>query len=47
MSTDIIVSYDGTHNDDIAKLMAGFYLTLRGTAIMYYGEEIDNHALRR
>ena len=31
---------DGTHNDDIAKLMAGFYLTLRGTAIMYYGEEI-------
>lgn len=31
---------DGKHNDDIAKLMAGFYLTLRGTAIMYYGEEI-------
>jgi alpha-glucosidase len=31
---------DGVHNDDIAKLMAGFYLTLRGTAIMYYGEEL-------
>jgi len=31
---------DGVHNDDIAKLMAGFYLTLRGTSIMYYGEEI-------
>ena len=41
---DIVRSYtryaDGTHNDDIAKLMAAFYLTLRGTAIMYYGEEI-------
>jgi len=41
---DIVRSYtrygDGAHNDDIAKLMAGFYLTLRGTAIMYYGEEI-------
>ena len=31
---------DGVHNDDIAKMLAGFYLTLRGTAIMYYGEEI-------
>ena len=31
---------DGTHNDDIAKLMGAFYLTLRGTPIMYYGEEI-------
>jgi alpha-glucosidase len=31
---------DGVHNDDIAKLMAGFYLTLRGTTVMYYGEEI-------
>ena len=31
---------DGAHNDDIAKLMAGLYLTLRGTPIMYYGEEI-------
>lgn len=31
---------DGQHNDEIAKLMAGLYLTLRGTAIMYYGEEL-------
>ncbi|HKE09529.1 MAG TPA: alpha-glucosidase [Candidatus Acidoferrum sp.] len=31
---------DGVHNDDIVKLMAGFYLTLRGTPILYYGEEI-------
>jgi alpha-glucosidase len=31
---------DGAHNDDIAKLMAALYLTLRGTPIMYYGEEI-------
>ncbi|MGB2665380.1 MAG: alpha-glucosidase [Candidatus Acidiferrum sp.] len=31
---------DGVHNDDIAKMMAGLYLTLRGTPIMYYGEEI-------
>jgi alpha-glucosidase len=31
---------DGQHNDQIAKLMAGLYLTLRGTPIMYYGEEI-------
>jgi alpha-glucosidase len=41
---DIERSYDrygdGVHNDAIAKLMAGMYLTLRGTAIMYYGEEI-------
>jgi alpha-glucosidase len=41
---DIIRSYDrygdGEHNDAIAKLMAGLYLTLRGTPIMYYGEEI-------
>jgi alpha-glucosidase len=41
---DIVRAYnrygDGTHNDEIAKLMAGFYLTLRGTPIMYYGEEI-------
>jgi alpha-glucosidase len=28
------------HNDDIAKMMAALYLTLRGSAIMYYGEEI-------
>jgi len=31
---------DGKNNDSIAKVMAGLYLTLRGTAIMYYGEEI-------
>src|SRR5882672_10184363 len=31
---------DGQHNDAIAKLMAGLYLTLRGTPIIYYGEEI-------
>ncbi len=31
---------DGKHNDQIAKLMAAMYLTLRGTPIMYYGEEI-------
>jgi alpha-glucosidase len=41
---DIARSYDrygdGQHNDQIAKLMAGLYLTLRGTPIMYYGEEI-------
>jgi len=41
---DIVRSYtryaDGLHNDDIAKMMAGFYLTLRGTPVMYYGEEI-------
>ena len=41
---DIARSYDrygdGKHNDEIAKLMAGLYLTLRGTPIMYYGEEI-------
>jgi alpha-glucosidase len=41
---DIVRSYDrygdGEHNDQIAKLMAGLYLTLRGTPIMYYGEEL-------
>jgi alpha-glucosidase len=41
---DMLRSYirygDGIHNDQIAKLMAAFYLTLRGTAVMYYGEEI-------
>jgi alpha-glucosidase len=31
---------DNQHNDAIAKLLAGLYLTLRGTPIMYYGEEI-------
>jgi alpha-glucosidase len=41
---DIARSYtrwgDGVHNDDIAKLMAAMYLTLRGTPVLYYGEEI-------
>jgi alpha-glucosidase len=41
---DIVRSYDrygdGVHNDAIAKVMAALYLTLRGTPIMYYGEEI-------
>ena len=41
---DIVRSYDrygdGQNNDQIAKLMAALYLTLRGTPIMYYGEEI-------
>jgi alpha-glucosidase len=41
---DIVRAYnrygDGKHNDQIAKLMAGLYLTLRGTPIMYYGEEL-------
>ncbi len=31
---------DGTHNDQIAKLMAVLELTTRGTPQMYYGEEI-------
>jgi alpha-glucosidase len=31
---------DGTNNDAIAKLMCAFYLTLRGSPIMYYGEEL-------
>jgi alpha-glucosidase len=31
---------DGAHNDEIAKLLGALYLTLRGTPIMYYGEEI-------
>lgn len=41
---DIVRSYDrygdGTHNDEIAKLVAALYLTLRGTPILYYGEEL-------
>jgi alpha-glucosidase len=41
---DIMRSYtrwgDGVHNDDIAKMMAAMYLMLRGTPVMYYGEEI-------
>ena len=31
---------DGQHNVAIAKMMAAMLLTLRGTAILYYGEEI-------
>jgi alpha-glucosidase len=31
---------DGTHNDQITKALAALYLTLRGTPILYYGEEI-------
>jgi len=31
---------DGIHDDAIAKLMAALYLTLRGSPILYYGEEI-------
>jgi alpha-glucosidase len=31
---------DGLHNDAIAKLMAALYLSLRGSPILYYGEEI-------
>ena len=41
---DMVRSYnrygDGAHNDQIAKLMAALYLTLRGSPIMYYGEEL-------
>jgi alpha-glucosidase len=41
---DMVRSYvrygDGVHNDAIAKVLAGMYLTLRGTPIMYYGEEL-------
>ena len=41
---------NGKDNDAIAKLMAGMYLTLRGTPIMYYGEELgmeNNDPTRR
>lgn len=31
---------DGKHNDQIAKLLATMLYTLRGTPILYYGEEI-------
>jgi alpha-glucosidase len=41
---DIVRSYtrwgDGKHNDEIAKVAAAMYLMLRGSPIMYYGEEI-------
>jgi alpha-glucosidase len=51
---DLVRSYnrygDGKNNDAIAKLMGAFYLTLRGTPIMYYGEEIgmeNNDPMRK
>jgi len=41
---DMVRSYnrygDGVHNNEIAKLMASLYLTLRGSPIIYYGEEL-------
>src|SRR5262245_38195702 len=51
---DIVRSWhrygDGVNNDAIAKVMAALYPTLRGTPIMYYGEEIgmqNNDPARR
>lgn len=41
---DIVRSWnrygDGINNDAIAKALAAVYLTLRGTPVMYYGEEL-------
>jgi len=41
---DIVRSWnrygDGVHNDAIARVLAALYLTLRGTPVMYYGEEL-------
>lgn len=40
----------GADRDKVAKLLAGMYLTLRGTPIMYYGEELgmqNNDPVRR
>jgi alpha-glucosidase len=40
----------GADKDKVAKLLAGMYLTLRGSAIMYYGEElgmVNNDPTRR
>jgi alpha-glucosidase len=40
----------GADKDKVAKLLAGMYLTLRGSAIMYYGEELgmaNNDPTRR
>jgi alpha-glucosidase len=41
---DIVRSWnrygDGIHNDAIAKVLASLYLTLRGTPVLYYGEEL-------
>ena len=51
---DIVRSWnrygDGRYNDQIAKDMAAMFLTLRGTPIMYYGEELgmqNNDPTRR
>ena len=51
---DTVRSYDrygdGVHNDAIAKVVASLYLTLRGTPITYYGEELgmtNNDPTRR
>jgi alpha-glucosidase len=51
---DIVRSWnrygDGQHNDQIAKDMAAMHLTLRGTPILYYGDEIgmqNNDPARR
>ena len=51
---DIVRAYsrfaDGKHNDAIAKVLAGMYLTLPGTPVLYYGEEIgmeNNDPTRR
>jgi len=40
---------DGAHNDQITKLLAALYLTLRGTPILYYGEDLgmENNAPQR
>ena len=40
---------DGVHDDSIAKALAAVLLTLRGTPILYYGEELGmvNHDPRR
>ena len=40
----------GADKDKVAKLLAGMYLTLRGSAILYYGEELgmqNNDPARR
>ena len=34
------VTGDGKNDDQIAKMAAAMYMLLRGTPIMYYGEEI-------
>ena len=51
---DIVRAYtrfgDGKHDDSIARVLAAMYLTLPGTPILYYGEEIgmqNNDPTRR